>query len=140
MDKRKQKAVLVFGVFDTLHNGHRFFLREARRCGARLIAAVAPDAVAQVLKGKPPRQLLAERLAAVRREGLADRAVRGDARINDWSILRKLRPDVIALGYDQTRLEESVRAFITKENLPIQIAKIAARNPTHLHSRLLRNR
>ena len=137
---RKKKTVLVFGVFDVLHDGHRFFLRAARARGAQLIVAVAPDAVVQALKEKPPRQPLAERLAAVRKEGLADTVVQGDVQINDWSILKKYKADVIALGYDQMRLEESVRAYIAKENLPIKVVKIAAMNPARLHSSFLRGK
>src|SRR3990167_7668560 len=111
---RKKKTVLVFGVFDALHDGHRFFLREAHRRGELLIVAVAPDAVVRELKGMSPKEPLRKRLAAVRREGLADRVVPGDAQINDWGILKEYKPSVIALGYDQTKLGKELRVYRTK--------------------------
>ena len=137
---QKKKIVLAFGVFDALHDGHRFFLREARTHDELLIVAVAQDAVVRELKGRTPKEPLRKRLAAVRKEGLADRVVQGDARINDWSILKRFRPDVVALGYDQTELGKELRVYITKENLPIQVTKIAAWNLTRLHSRFLRGK
>jgi len=46
----KEKIVLVFGTFDGLHDGHRFFLTEARKLGDRLIASVATDEIVERIK------------------------------------------------------------------------------------------
>src|SRR3989344_1374579 len=101
---KDKKTVLVFGVFDGLHDGHRSFLREARRHGERLIAVVAQDATVKYLKGRMPRKSLAERLADLTRENLADEIVAGDESINSWNIVATHLPDIICLGYDETAL------------------------------------
>jgi FAD synthetase len=46
--------VIAFGVFDGLHEGHRHFLREARKLGGRLTVAVAHDEAVVMLKGRRP--------------------------------------------------------------------------------------
>lgn len=40
---KKFNRVMVFGVFDGLHPGHRAFLRQARKKGDKLIVVVARD-------------------------------------------------------------------------------------------------
>ncbi len=132
------KTVLVFGAFDTLHDGHRFFLREGRKLGDRLVVAVAQDSVIERLKGRPPQRPLALRLAALLRDGLVDEAVAGDTELGNWSALKKYQPDTIALGYDQTRLKEKLEEFLKTLSSPPHIVVIPAHKPKILHSRLLR--
>ncbi len=136
----KQKTVLVFGTFDGLHDGHRFLLREAKKLGDRLIASVAVDETVARFKKQPPKFPLAERMRALEEEKLVDEAVAGDTELGNWSALRKYAPDIVALGYDQTRLGEELGEFIQKENLPITIIAIPPHEPDRLHSRLLREK
>lgn len=131
------RTVLVFGTFDGLHDGHRYFLREARTLGDKLAAAVAHDNVVQSLKGKPPRKPLPERLAGLRASGLVDEAVAGDTTLGSWNVVKRFKPDIIALGYDQTGLEQELRAYIKKENLPIRLVKIPVHKPEKHHTSLL---
>lgn len=131
------KTVLVFGTFDGLHDGHRFFLREARKLGNRLIVAVARDSVVKELKGRVPRKPLQERLAELRASGLVDEAVGGDTQLGSWDAVKTHSPDIIALGYDQTRLEKELRAYVQKGNLSIRLVQIGAHRPHIHHSSLL---
>ena len=131
------KIVLVFGTFDGLHGGHRFFLREARKNGEKLIASVAADEVVMELKSRAPKQGLAERMAVLMQSKLVDEAVAGDTVRGNWSALKNYHPDIIAVGHDQTRLEEKLREFIEKENLPIEVIRIRALDPDRFHSHLL---
>ena len=39
------KTIAIFGVFDGIHDGHLFFIREAKKQGNRLVAIVARDEV-----------------------------------------------------------------------------------------------
>ncbi|HCB35593.1 MAG TPA: hypothetical protein DEP25_03050 [Candidatus Taylorbacteria bacterium] len=135
---RKQSVVLVFGVFDGLHNGHRFLLGEARKLGNRLIAAVAQDSVVAQIKRRPPVHSLAERIKMLEESRLVDHAVPGDTTLGSWSAVMKWKPNIVALGYDQTELEKELRTFIKKENLPLAIVKIEAHEGNRLHSRFLR--
>lgn len=134
----KTKTVLAFGTFDGLHEGHRFFLGEARKLGERLVISVAQNSVVQKLKGRPPRKPLGERLAELCASGLADEAAPGDAELGNWSAVQKYRPNIVALGYDQTKLEAKLREFIKKEDLPVTLITLPAHKPDTYHSSLLR--
>ena len=130
--------MLVFGTFDGLHDGHRFFLRKAKKLGERLIVIVAQDSIVKKLKGRAPRESLQERLAGLRGSGLADEAVAGDETLGEWSAVKKYRPETIALGYDQTRLAAELRAYSQKENLPITLVTLPSHKPGTFHSRFLK--
>lgn len=138
MKKAKGKTVLVFGTFDGLHDGHRFFLREARKLGDCLIASVATDEVITQIKKRPPAHPLHERLAQLTASGFVNEAVAGDITLGNWSAVKKWKPNIVTLGYDQTTLEAKLREHIEQEHLPITIVKIAPHEPDRLHSRLLR--
>lgn len=132
------KTVLVFGTFDGLHDGHRFFLREARKLGTRLIASVATDEVITHTKKHAPTQHLEERLQTLEASGLVHLAVAGDKILGNWTAIKQWKPNIVAIGYDQTKLEEKLREFIAQEHLPISLVRIPAHDPDRLHSRLLR--
>lgn len=138
--KQEKKIVLVFGTFDGLHEGHRFFLREARKLGDYLIASVATDAVVREIKKHSPAYPLHDRLKQLTASGLVDEVVAGDTTLGNWSAVKKRKPNIVALGYDQTALEEKLREHIEQEHLPLTIVKIAPHEPARFHSRFLRRR
>lgn len=135
--KSEGKIVMVFGTFDGLHAGHRFFLRETRKYGDNLIVVVAQNTVVKELKGKLPRKPLQERLADLTMEDLANKIVTSDKHINSWNILKKYKSDIICLGYDQTALAESLKAWVRKSKLPVAIITIPPYHPSKYHSSLL---
>lgn len=135
-----KKTVLVFGAFDGLHEGHRFFLAQARELGNRLIVSVATDEVVARIKKHAPTHHLEERLKILEASGLVDIAVAGDTELGNWSAVKTWKPNIVAIGYDQTRLEETLRKYIQKENLPVTLVAIEAHEPNRLHSRFLRKK
>jgi FAD synthetase len=90
---------MATGVFDLLHPGHLYFLREARKLGDELWVVVARDSTARRFKHEP---IMSEgsRVALVESLKPVDRAVLGHEG-NIYEILDEIRPDVIALGFDQ---------------------------------------
>ena len=91
--------VMASGVFDLLHIGHLHYLEEARKYGDELIVVVACDETVRRRKHEPimpaeERRRLVEALKPV------DKAVIGYE--DDFlKIVEEIKPDVIALGYDQ---------------------------------------
>ena len=81
-----------------------------------------------------------KRLQALEAGGLVHLAVAGDKILGNWGAIKAWKPDIVAIGYDQTKLEEELGEFITNENLSIQLVKISAHDGGRLHSRLLRKR
>lgn len=109
-----REKILVFGVFDGVHDGHRAMLREAKKLGGFLIIAVAPDSAVIHLKGHSPKHTAAERIALLKKERIADEVVVGDTAINSWGVIKKYKPATIGLGYDQDELRQNLEEYIEK--------------------------
>lgn len=118
------KRVMAFGVFDGFHEGHRFFLREAKKFGDSLTVVVTPDEVVALIKKKLPRFNLEERIKEIQDSKLADEVVVGDKLLKGWEILKKTNPKIIAIGYDQKELEVSLKQHLQSEKLFIELKTI----------------
>lgn len=94
------KHVVVFGVFDLLHPGHLYFLKQARKYGDHLTVVITRDARVRHEKKHKPVFNEDERLQMVSALRIVDRAVLGD-KVGEWKILKKLKPDVVCVGHDQ---------------------------------------
>jgi D-beta-D-heptose 7-phosphate kinase/D-beta-D-heptose 1-phosphate adenosyltransferase len=101
--RRGERIVFTNGCFDLLHVGHVRSLEQARRLGDRLVVGVNADASVRRLKG-PGRPLVPARQRAELLAALAcvDWVVifRQDTPL---SLIRALRPDVLAKGGDWPR-------------------------------------
>ena len=133
------QKVMVFGVFDGLHDGHRHFLREAKRHGDYLIAVVTPDHIVHELKGHLPESHIGDRIERMIHEGFADRVVEGDHEQGSWHILRRHKPGVVAVGYDQDVLRKEIERVAADFGLDIEIKSVSAHKPETHHSSLKRN-
>lgn len=102
---------LLFGVFDGLHAGHKFFISEAEARCDELTVIVAPDSAVKELKGKEPLEKLDERIRALSEWNRALDVRAGDERNGSWKVVRDERPNVIFLGYDQRDLAKEVESF-----------------------------
>ncbi len=92
---------IVFGVFDGLHEGHKYFLRQAAaKCDELTVVVTVPEIV-QALKSRTPKHSYADRVAAIQVFDPKLKIVPSDAVLGEWSVLENLRPDIIFLGYDQ---------------------------------------
>ena len=131
--------IMVFGTFDMVHEGHADLFRQARRLALsgvegrdskpHLIVSVARDFAAARHRGFSPRHHESERLAQVAAHPLVDEAVLGDE-IGYTSHIIAAKPDIVALGYDQTgeyvdNLEDDLRAA----GLKTRIVRLAAFKP-----------
>jgi FAD synthetase len=105
----KRRIVLASGVFDLLHLGHVKFLEEAKKAGgknAELLVIVARDSTVQETKGRKPVMPEAQRLALVESLRVVDEAVLGLEEFDIGDVIERIKPEVIALGYDQADMEE----------------------------------
>ena len=133
----KRKLVLASGVFDLIHPGHVAFLRKAKEAGgpdAELLVIVARDSTVRKLKGKSPILPEEQRRALVESLKPVDRAVLGSEDLDIAGILEAYKPDIVAVGYDQDKIEAEVRKVIEEKKLPIKVVKIEKFGPEGFNS------
>ena len=131
------KKVVVFGIFDGLHDGHRDLFKQARELGGELIVIVGRDETAQKLKGKRPKYSETERVKMLRAESLVDDTVLGDTEFSTYNVLVRCNPDVVCLGYDQQELEKDLRRWVEKTGKNIQIHRAKPYQDGVLHNSFL---
>ncbi|MCL1970364.1 MAG: FAD synthase [Candidatus Bathyarchaeota archaeon] len=121
-------VVIASGVFDLLHLGHVKFLEKAKRAGgknAKLIVIIARDNTVEHLKGKKPIIPENQRRALVESLKVVDMAILGLETLDINQVVTKIKPDIIALGYDQTQMLQNVETYLkTHKKSPIKIVKI----------------
>ena len=126
-ERRKKKVVLASGVFDLLHLGHVKFLEEAKKRGgkdAELIVIIARDSTVEENKGRKPVMSENQRRALVESLRVVDEAVLGFEKFDLGDVIERVKPDVIALGYDQADMEKGVQKYVGNHKLNIKIVKI----------------
>jgi FAD synthetase len=113
---------MATGVFDLLHPGHVYFLREARKLGDELVVVVARDSTARRFKHEP---ITSEesRLQIVDALKPVDRAVLGHEG-NIYDILDEIRPDIIVLGFDQIHSEARIVEECRRRGLRTDVVRL----------------
>ncbi len=128
------RVVLTGGVFDGIHMGHLFALNEAKKLGDLLIVVVARDSTAEGRKGKRPIFPEWERRALIEAMKPVDVALLGQEGLSLREFLDRIRPDVLAVGYDQGRIEEAVRGLIAEMGLRTEVVRLPKRDGPGLMS------
>jgi FAD synthetase len=123
--------VMATGVFDILHPGHLHYLSEARKLGDELVVVVARDSTARRLKREP---VVPEESRRQMVEGLkpVDRAVLGTTG-DMYETVVSVKPDVIALGFDQKWDPEVIRSECAKRGVHVKVVRLSG-VPERLHS------
>ncbi len=137
MQNKKQKTVLVFGTFDQIHPGHIHFLNEAKKLGNLTVSVASDESVISRKINKPSNNTLA-RAKAVVALGIANKIITGDKSLYNWSVIKKINPDIIAIGYDQKELEKALKEAKKKFGFTFQIKKISSKNPEKYHSSIIK--
>jgi len=124
------KVVLVGGVFDLIHPGHIHTLKAAKAQGDVLIVVIARISTAAMIR-KDRRiyhdeKLRAELVSSLR---LVDLAVLGQEGTL-YETVENIKPDVIALGYDQAHSEKEIAENCQKRNLKVRIVRLNTPVPT----------
>src|ERR1044072_3236090 len=118
------KVVLVGGVFDLIHPGHIRTLLGARSHGDVLIVVIARTSTA--LKLKKYRQIYHDedlRRELVSSLSFVDLAVTG-RESSLYDTVEFIKPDIIALGYDQTHSEKEIAENCRKRNLNVRVIRL----------------
>ncbi len=137
--------VFVGGTFDGLHLGHVYLLAFARRRGAALArrlgrsgvhlsVVIARDESVRRIKHRPPHHTQTERRRLIAALRVVDAAFVG-APNNFVRSVRRVRPDLIVLGYDQSAKWEGT---LREEGIEARIARCPAYKVQRLKSSMIR--
>lgn len=137
--KKTGKVVLASGTFDLLHLGHVKYLEEAKKAGgknAKLMVIVARDKTVEKRKGTRPVMPEEHRRALVESLKVVDDVILGYEDFDIGMVIEKLKPDIVAVGYDQDGIEQQVRQAVAQRNLPVRVVKIGKFGRDELDSSL----
>ena len=133
----KKTIVLASGTFDLLHFGHVKYLEEAKKAGgenAKLIVIVARDKTVEKRKGTKPIMPENQRRALVESLEVVDEAILGYENFDIEMVIEKIKPNIIAVGHDQSGIEKAVRSHVNEKGLDVQIVRIGRFGKTELNS------
>jgi FAD synthetase len=134
----QNKKVVIFGVFDGIHEGHLFLINEAKRQGGHLVATVARDSIIKELKGKLPKYSEEDRVKKLLSINDIDLVLLGDPKRETYNVLKEVKPDIIFLGYDQKKLFDNINKMIKRGDLPkMEILQGSPFKPEIYHSSIL---
>ena len=117
-----EKTVMAAGVFDLIHMGHVNYLTEAKKLGDRLVVVVASDETVRRNKHEP---LMSQesRVSMVGSLKPVDDVVVG--RTGDrFEVVEEIKPDIIALGYDQTHDEDILKDELKKRGIRAEVVRL----------------
>ena len=123
-----KKIVLAGGVFDIIHPGHIHTLNAAKALGDVLVVAIATDKTAQKMKKRQPLHNQELRCELVSSLSMVDVAVIGNED-DIFKTVKLVKPDVIALGYDQVHQEKFISDGCKRINLDVEIVRLQSPVP-----------
>jgi len=118
---------MAFGTFDILHPGHINFLKQAKKYG-NLIVVIARDKTVKEVKGKLSKYGEKERLKAILSLNLTHKVILGSLK-DKYAAIKKYKPDVISLGYDQKHFTEQLEIKLKELNLKTKIVRLKSYKP-----------
>ena len=129
--------VLVFGSFDLLHEGHKHFFNEAKKLGNTLYVVVAKDSSIKSFKGHESNFNEDERVEHIKKLGIVDDVSLGYEG-DKWKIIEEIKPDIIALGYDQDSYTKGLEKGMRDKNLKVKIVRLGSYMPEKYKSSLMK--
>jgi len=115
--------VMASGVFDILHTGHISYLEQAKAMGDELVVVVATDNTVRKRKHEPITPALMRLKIVMSLKPVDDARLGHDGDI--FAILDEIRPDIIALGYDQDFDEKELRRKLAERGFNTEVRRAA---------------
>jgi len=129
------RIVLAGGVFDIIHPGHVHTLNAAKLLGDVLVVVVATDNTAVKMKKRTPIHSQEQRQELVNSLGVVDLSLIGQE--NDiFKTVNHVKPQIIALGYDQIHQEGYITEGCKKIKLNAKVARLQSPIPESSSSKI----
>lgn len=134
--RKKIKVVFIGGGFEIIHPGHLYSIEQAKRLGDVLVVVLARDSTIRRRKGRDPITPEQERLTLLASLRPVDAAILG-VEGNIYESLEKVKPDIVALGYDQQHAEEEIEREASERGIRLKVVRLKALTPDMKTSRIL---
>ncbi len=131
------KRILAAGKFDILHLGHIAYLEQAKELAGddgELIVVLALDKTIERERGAPPVFPQEQRRKIVESLAIVDEAVIGLDTNDHTIIVEQIKPDIIALGYDQYTNVSALESHFKEKGLETKIVRLEKRDADGLCS------
>ena len=140
-EKGRQQIRVVFtgGTFDIIHPGHIHTLKSSRELGDLLVVSIARDTTVAKNKGHSPTNNEKERVKMISAIRYVDAALLG-SEDDIFEILKRVKPQIITLGYDQKHDQNVITKELAKRGLTSQIVRLDSPLPDIKSSKLLKAR
>ncbi len=132
------KVVFAGGVFDIIHPGHIHTLKSAKALGDVLVVSIARNVTAVKTKGNPPihdEKLRQELVSSLK---FVDLALLGSEE-DIFKTVEMVKPNIIALGYDQVHQEKHIIEECKKRGLNLQVVRLQSPVPDLKSSSIKKN-
>ena len=129
------KVVLAGGVFDIIHPGHIHTLKDAKALGDVLVVVVATDNTSVKMKKRRPLHDQEQRRELVNSLSMVDLCLVGQEE-DIFKTVDLVRPQVIALGYDQTHQEKFIIDGCKRIKLDAKVARLESPMPESSSSKI----
>ncbi|MFL2933099.1 MAG: adenylyltransferase/cytidyltransferase family protein [Nitrososphaerales archaeon] len=136
--RKNIKVVLTGGVYDIIHPGHIHTLKNSKQEGDLLIVSIARDSRVIKIKGRKPINNERRRTILVSSIRYVDFTLLG-SKGDIFGVVKKIKPNIITIGYDQTHQISELRRRVKINNLSIKIKKLDSPIP-HVKSSNLRTK
>ncbi len=134
--RKNIKVVMAGGAFDIIHPGHVETLEKSKALGDVLVISVARDITFE--KNKHKKSLNSEEVR--RRLVLAIKPVDGavlGSTTDIFETIELLKPDIIALGYDQTHSESRISEEAKKRGVQVKVVRLSSTMPSIKSSKII---
>ena len=122
------KIVLAGGAFDIIHPGHIHTLNEAKKLGDFLVVVIATDKTVMKMKKHKPLHNAQASQELVSSLSMVDICIIGDDE-DIFKTVDLIKPQIIALGYDQIHQEKFITEGCRKINLDVTVARLESPIP-----------
>jgi len=128
-------VVLAGGVFDIIHPGHIYTLNEAKALGDVLVVVVATDNTSVKMKKRNPLHTQEQRQELVNSLSMVNLCLIGQED-DIFKTVNHVRPQSIALGYDQVHQEKFIVDGCKRINLDAKVARLQSPIPESSSSKI----
>ena len=135
--RRAVRVVFIGGGFELIHYGHVYTISKARSLGDVLVVSVARDSTIRKRKNREPLVSEEDRvrlLSSLRDVDAAILGVEGDIYVT----LQKVKPDIVALGYDQYHMEDEVMREAKRRGMKLRVVRLDSPYPNIKTTRILK--